>query len=146
DGRAVVAADFRNVGMLDLICRNAGGPEGGPLLLYENRLPRRSYLKVSLRGQKSNRQGIGARLTLSVKGQQQTRELYPANTFLSQAPSMVHFGLADAKVVDKLTIRWPSGKVQVLEGLAADRHIVVDEGKDGDAAVETVVPGRTIAP
>jgi hypothetical protein len=143
DGRAVVAADFRNIGMLDLITRNVGG---GSLLLYENRLPRKHYLKVSLRGQKSNRQGIGARLTVSVKGQQQVRELYPANTYFSQAPSMVHFGLAEAKVVDKLTIRWPSGKVQVLEGLAADRHIVVDEGKDGSSAVETVVPGRTIAP
>ena len=52
DGRAVVAADFRNIGMLDLIVRQAGG---GPLLLYENRLPRKHYLKVSLRGRSSNR-------------------------------------------------------------------------------------------
>src|SRR5712692_7982224 len=64
DGRSVVAADFRNVGMLDLIVRQAGG---GPLLLFENRLPRKNYLMVSLRGQTSNRQGVGARLTAVVR-------------------------------------------------------------------------------
>jgi hypothetical protein len=143
DGRSVVAADFRNVGLLDLIVRQAGG---GPLLLYENRLPRRHYLEVSLRGRASNRQGVGARLTAVAGGQQQVRELYPANGYYSQAPNRVHFGLGDAPEVDRLTVRWPSGRVQVLTGLQADRHIVVDEGKDGPAAVETVVPGRTIAP
>jgi enediyne biosynthesis protein E4 len=143
DGRAVVAADFRNVGMLDLIVRQAGG---GPLLLFENRLPRKHYLEVSLRGRASNRQGIGARLTAMVRGQQRVRELYPANSFFSQAPEVVHFGLGDAEAVESLTIRWPSGKVQVLNGLKGDRHIVVDEGKDGPAAVETVVPGQPIAP
>jgi hypothetical protein len=140
DGRGVVAADFRNVGMLDLLVRQAGG---GPLVLYENRLPRKHYLKVSLRGRESNRQGIGARLTAVVRGQQQVRELFPANSYLAQAPNLVHFGLADADTVDRLTIRWPSGKVQVLNDLKGDRHIVVDEGKDG---VETVVPGSPIAP
>jgi len=143
DGRAVVAADFRNVGMLDLIVRQAGG---GPLLLFENRLPRKHYLKVSLRGRASNRQGIGARLTAVVGGQPLVRELYPANSFDSQAPAAVHFGLADARAAESLTIRWPSGKVQVLKDVKGDRHVVVDEGKDGADAVETVVPGRTIAP
>ena len=143
DGRSVVPADFRNVGMLDLVVRQAGG---GPLLLYENRMPRKHYLKVTLRGKKSNRQGIGARLTAVVKGQPLVRELYPANGFRSQAPNIVHFGLADADAVDSLTIRWPSGKVQTFEGLKGDRHIVIDEGKDGNDAVETIVPGRTIQP
>jgi enediyne biosynthesis protein E4 len=142
DGRAVVAADFRNTGMLDLIVRQAGG---GPLLLFENRLPRKHYLEVSLRGRESNRQGIGARLTAVVAGRQLVRELYPANGFLSQAPNIVHFGLGDMDVVESLTIRWPSGKVQVLKHLKGDRHVVVDEDKDGTDAVETIVPGRRSA-
>jgi len=57
DGRSVVAADFRNTGQLDLVVRQAGG---GPIILYENQFPPRHYLKVSLRGTKSNRLGIGA--------------------------------------------------------------------------------------
>ena len=143
DGRAVVAADFRNVGMLDLLVRQAGG---GPLLLYENRLPRKHYLEVSLRGTKSNRQGVGARLTAEVKGLKQVRELFPVCSFRSQGPNVVHLGLGDAETVDRLTIRWPSGRVQELRGLRADRHVVVDEGRDGPDAVATVVPGKAIRP
>lgn len=143
DGRSVVAADFRNVGMMDLLVRQAGG---GPLLLFENRLPRKNYLTVSLRGRTSNRQGIGARLTAVVRGQQLVREMYPTSGFMSQGPNVVHFGLADAAGVERLTIRWPSGKVQVLNDLAGGRHVVVDEGKDGPEAVEVVVPGRTVVP
>jgi hypothetical protein len=143
DGRSVVAADFRNVGMLDLLVRQAGG---GPLLLYENHLPRRHYLDVSLRGHASNRQGIGARLIAVVGGQQQVRELYPACGFRSQTPNLVHFGLADAEAVDSLTIRWPSGKLQVLNQLQGNRHVIVDEDKDGDEAVELVGPGERMRP
>jgi hypothetical protein len=142
DGRAVVAADFRNVGMLDLLVRQAGG---GALLLFENRLPRKNFLQVSLRGRASNRQGIGARLTAVINGQQIVRELYPANGYLSQAPNVVHFGLGDRAKIDSLTIRWPSGKLQTLTDLTGNRHVIVDENNEGADAVSTVTPGQPIA-
>jgi hypothetical protein len=138
DGRCVVAADFGNTGRLDLVVRQVGG---GALLLYENRFPQKHYLEVSLRGRQSNPQGIGARLTAVVAGQPLVRELFPSNSYRSQAPNLVHFGLGDTEAVEQLTIRWPSGKLQELRDLRGDRHIVVDEGKDGADAVATVVPG-----
>lgn len=148
DGRAVVAADFRNVGLLDLVVRQAGG---GALLLFENRLPRKNYLQVSLRGHTgnggvSNRQGIGARLTAVVNGQQLVRELYPANGFMAQAPNVVHFGLGDHANIDTLTIRWPSGKLQTLANLPGNRHILIDEANEGPDAISTIIPGRPLAP
>jgi hypothetical protein len=143
DGRAVVAGDFRNSGQQDLIVRKSGG---GPLTIYENQLPPRHYLEVSLRGRASNRLGIGARLVAEVGGGKLTREMYPLNSYVSQMPARAHFGLGDAAVVERLTIRWPSGQVQVLDGLTADRHIVIEEGKQGASAVETVVPGRRLRP
>lgn len=143
DGRSVVAADFRNTGQLDLVVRQAGG---GPIVVYENQFPPRHYLKVSLRGTKSNRLGIGARLTATVRGRPLVREQYPLNSYRSQMPNVVHFGLGDADRVERLLIRWPSGVEQELTDLAADRHIVVTEGKAGPEAVETVVPGQTIRP
>jgi hypothetical protein len=143
DGRSVVAGDFRNDGRLDLVVRQVGG---GPVLLYENRFPGAHYLTVSLRGTRSNRLGIGARLTASVAGRELTRELYPQNTFHSQMPSRVHFGLGEAERVDRLTIRWPSGGVQTFTGLAADRHVVITEDRTGPEAVEVVTPGRLIRP
>lgn len=140
DGRSVVAADFKNNGQPDLVVRQVGG---GSLLLYENRFPKRHYLKVSLRGTQSNRLGIGARLIARVGDRQIVRELFPVNSFRSQMPSHVLFGLGDADHVDSLSIRWPSGQEQELTNLAADRHVVVEEASD---QVETVVPGHTIAP
>jgi hypothetical protein len=119
---------------------------GGPVLLYENNFPRRHYLEVSLRGKRSNRQGIGARLTALVGGQPLVRELYPLNSFRSQMPNVVHFGLGDATVVDRLTIRWPSGKVQELTHLPGDRHILVDEEPDSGDGVHVIVPGMPVAP
>jgi hypothetical protein len=136
DGRCVVAGDFFNNGRQDIVLRQAGG---GPLLFYENHFPQRHYLEVSLRGVKSNRLGIGARLVALVQGQQLVRELFPQNTFASQMPNIVHFGLGQATQVDRLTIQWPSGVKQVLTDVPADRHIVIDEGK---SSLETVVPGQ----
>jgi hypothetical protein len=143
DGRSVVAADFRNTGQLDLVVRQVGG---GAVLLFENQFPRRHSLTVSLRGRTSNRAGIGARLEAEVAGRRMVRELFPLNSYRSQMPALVHFGLGDADHVDRLTIRWPSGTVQELTEVAGDRHIVIDEGLTGPAAVETVVPGRTFPP
>jgi hypothetical protein len=139
DGRCAVAADLRNTGQLDLLLRQSGG---GALRLYENRFPKRHFLEVSLRGKRSNRQGIGARLTALVDGQTQVRELYPINTFRSQAPNVVHFGLGEATRVDQLTIRWPSGRVQQFEKVDADRQIVVHEDAQGDQAIETAKAAR----
>jgi hypothetical protein len=143
DSRCAVAGDFRKNGQLDLVVRQVGG---GPVMLYRNQFPPRHYLEVSLRGTRSNRLGIGARLIAMVQGRPIVRELYPLNSYRSQMPTWVHFGLGDADRVDRLEIRWPSGLVQELTGLAADRHIIVEEGKEGAAAVETVVVGRTIRP
>jgi hypothetical protein len=143
DGRSAVAADFRNVGRPDVIVRQVGG---GPLLLYENRFPQKHYLTVSLRGTTSNKRGIGAKLTAEIGGRKVVRELFAANTYRSQTPAQVLFGLADDTKVDKLTIRWPLGNEQVLTDLTADRHVVITEGKEGAAAVETVTPGQTVRP
>ena len=143
DGRSVVAGDFRNDGRMDLLVRQAGG---GPVLLFENQFPAAHYLSISLRGSKSNHLGIGARVTVSAGGLDQVRELYPHNSFRSQIASRLHFGLGDAAKVDRLTIQWPSGKVQQLTDVAADRHVIVDEEKSGSAAIDDVVPGRLIPP
>ncbi len=138
DGRSVVPADFRCNGQMDLLVRQAGG---GPLLLFENHFPKQSYLKVSLRGSKSNSLGIGARLTAVLGDRQLVRELYPSNTFHSQEASFVHFGLGERDIVDELIVRWPSGAVHELPDVGGNRHIVIDEAS---GAIDTVQPGTLI--
>jgi hypothetical protein len=140
DGRCVVAADFRNNGRMDVVTRNVGG---GVFRFYENNFPQRHYLEVTLRGTKSNRQGIGARLVAHVSGRQIVREMLPANSFHSQMPNLAHFGLGDDAKVDRLTIRWPSGQVQELTDMPADQHVAITEGAE---KYEKVIPGQLIKP
>ena len=126
DGRAVVAADLTGDGMQDLLVRQVGG---GPLLLFENRFPKAGWLVVSLRGTESNTHGIGARLTAEVDGRRIVRECYPHNGYKCQGQVDVHFGLGTADKLERLTIRWPSGREQVLSDVQANRHIIVTEGE-----------------
>ena len=138
DGRCVVPVDFDNDGRQDLVVRQVGG---GSLKLFKNQFPQKHWLRVSLRGVKSNRQGIGARLTIEADGRKVVRELFPVNTYNSQAPALVHFGLGNTEKVDSLTIRWPSGKEQKLEHLAVNQHVIV---KEGDQNVYPIIPGQPI--
>lgn len=125
DGRSAVSWDITGDGMPELFIRQAGG---GPLVIYHNRFPRRHYLQLSLRGTRSNSLGVGARIECEVAGSVVRRSLYPVVNFLSQSPALVHVGLGEAKVVDRMTIRWPSGEVQVFESVPADRHLRITEG------------------
>ncbi len=120
DGRGTVAADFTNDGMEDVMVRHVGGL---PIALYENRFPKTSWLRVTLRGVKSNREGIGARLVAESNGQKLVRELFPNNGFMGQNAAHVHFGLGAATKLDKLSIRWPNGATQEFKDLDLNRHV-----------------------
>ena len=126
DGRSVIPIDFNQDGRQDFIVRQAGG---GAFLLFENRFPKANWIAISLRGTKSNTQGIGARITAEIGTLKLTRELYPQNTFTSQAPANVHMGLGKASKIDLLTIRWPSGLVQEFKNVPANQRLRFTEGE-----------------
>ena len=139
DGRSVVSFDMTGDGMPELLVRQAGG---GPLLVFENRFPKSNWLRVSLRGVKSNSLGIGSKLVCEAGGQRICRELYPIINFLSQSPASLHFGLGDAEKVDRLTIEWPSGEKQILTNLPINSHVLIHES---NPKVNTIVPGKGAA-
>ena len=134
DGRCAVAADLNNDGLNEIIVRQVGG---GPLNIYENRFPLKNWLKVSLRGNESNSFGIGARLTALVNDEKLVREMYPVNSYRSQSPNIVHFGLNDSDQVDILEIKWPSGRIQRFESVQANRHIIVEENYEKISLVQS---------
>jgi hypothetical protein len=80
-----------------------------------------------LKGKKSNRDGIGARLELLSAGRKQIAERVAGSSYLSQDDGRVHFGLGATNKAEELTIRWPSGEEQILENVAADRVLTVEE-------------------
>ena len=140
DSRAVLALDIFEPGQLDLIVRQVGG---GPIEVFRNQFPKANYLKVSLDGIKSNSLGIGSKIIAHVGEQKIVRELYPINTYHSQQPAWVHFGLGQTEKIDKLEIRWPSGVVQELNNVEANRHILVVEESDEIRDYAFSKPART---
>lgn len=125
DSRSAIAVDVNHDGRLDLILRQAGG---GPLVVYENQIASGHYLNVNLRATRGHPSAIGARLIAKVGDRQIVRECYPYNTFRSQCPLLMHFGLGTAEKVDELEIRWPSGTVETLRDIGADSTLNVREG------------------
>ncbi len=124
DSRSVVAADFDRDGATDLLVGSVGG---GSLRLFLNRFPKANYSRIRLEGSGSNRAGIGARLTATVGARKLVRDLFPQNGFMGQGPAEITLGLGDATAIDRLEVRWPSGKTQVYENLAANQYFLLKE-------------------
>jgi len=134
DARGTATADFDNDGDLDVVINNNPGDSGRAelsraTLLRNNVGERRNWLAIELRGTESNRDGIGTRLEVVSGGHKQTAERVAGSGYLSQNDSRMHFGLGAATSIEQLTIHWPSGREQVLRGVAVDRVLTVEEPK-----------------
>jgi hypothetical protein len=82
---------------------------------------------VRLVGKKSNRDGIGARIEVTAAGRKQQAERVAGSGYLGQDDGRVHFGLGAAAKAERLTVTWPSGIVQTLNDVAADRVVTIEE-------------------
>ncbi|CEM30718.1 unnamed protein product [Vitrella brassicaformis CCMP3155] len=136
-GDAVTAADYDCDGALDMFVANGGGTGRnrvafkvgeGKDQLFRNRGNSNGWLEIDLEGTASNRDGIGATVFVEVGGKTQVRERGNGMHSRSQDHARLHFGLGTANSVDRLTVRWPSGQIDVIKNIAANRAIRVKEG------------------
>ena len=112
DGRSVALVDLWNRGVLDVVVAN----QKGPLLVYKNTVaPANKWIAFDLEGTASNRSAIGAEVRVYWDGRQQVQQITGGNGFCSQNQRRLHFGLGKNPVLEKVEIRWPSGKTQVFE-------------------------------
>ena len=124
--RGACFADYDNDGKVDAFVVNLGSKA---TLLHNISQNKNHWITIALKGTKSNRDGIGARVELVANGKKQVAERVAGSGYLSQDDGRLHFGLDSATTIDKLTIDWPSGREQVVENPAIDRVITVEEPK-----------------
>lgn len=140
-GRGAAFGDVDNDGDVDVFVLSVNG---AARLLRNEAGNRSRWLRVKLVGaarehsvgstgapRLSNRNGIGARVTVWAGGRPQVGEVRSGSSYLSQNDFRLHFGLGRNATVDSLKVRWPGGTVDRMGSISADREIVVREGETG---------------
>jgi tetratricopeptide (TPR) repeat protein len=126
DGRTFALGDFDRDGRLEVVLKNRNSPQ---LLYLKNVLPELPpAISFRLTGRKSNRDAVGARITIETANGRQTRTLRIGSGFLAQHTKEMFFGLGSANSVIQATIDWPSGLSQKLQDLPINHRIWVEEG------------------
>jgi hypothetical protein len=124
--RGVAFGDYDNDGDIDALVINL---HDRPTLLRNDSATGNHWVTLRLVGTKSNRDAIGARIRLEAGGRTQTVEVRSGGSYLSHNDSRAHFGLGGAGRADRVEIRWPSGRVETVGPLLADRFYVAREGQ-----------------
>jgi hypothetical protein len=123
-GRGSAAGDLDDDGDLDLLVLNLNGPAR----LYRNDGGNRgNWIMVRTVGTASNRDGIGARVRVKSGGTTQVRDIRSSSGYLSQGDFRAHFGVGKSQKVDRIEVRWPSGRTSTLDNVKVNQVITVTE-------------------
>ena len=123
-----VYADLDNDGDLDLVVNNQN--ETASIyrnMLRESNLPSTNYIRIQLKGADKNTSGIGSKAYLFTQKGVQYLEQAPTRGYQSCVSNILHFGIADAEIVDSIRIEWPRGKVSLLKNIKANQLLVISE-------------------
>lgn len=119
-------ADLDNDGDQDLILNNINQQA----FIFRNEVrskPSSNYLQLELQGTGKNTQAVGAKIQLFYQGHRQMVEQYLSRGYLSAVSPILHFGLGEVTMVDSILIQWPTGRVTLLQQIAANQRLLVEE-------------------
>jgi hypothetical protein len=122
--RCAATGDFDSDGRLDLIVNNFNDRA----FYFRNNFPRRNYVAFRLQGTKSNRDAVGALVTLHMGNEVMVRQVHGAGGYLSQSSKTLHFGLAERASIDFIEIVWPSGLRERVEHPSINQLHKITEG------------------
>lgn len=121
--RGACYGDFNNDGALDIVISNL---DGAPTLLW-NQSPKRNFLTITLVGNRSNRDALGARVRVRTGSDWQALERRSGESYLSSCDPRLHFGLGSATKADEIEVRWPGGSMTLLKNVSANQFLTIRE-------------------
>jgi hypothetical protein len=129
--RGAAVGDLDNDGSLEIVVNNMNDTPS----LLKNFGERKNWVLIKTIGRESNRNGIGARVTVVAGGLKQIDEVRSGGSYISQNDLRLHFGIGAAAKVARAEVLWPSGRKEVFENLKANQIVILEEGR-----------GRTLSP
>lgn len=126
-GRAAATADYDNDGDMDIVIMNSNQRA---VLLRNDGGNRKNWLGIKLVGTQSNRDGIGAKVTLTTEDMTQIREVKSGSSYASGSDTRLLFGLGESQHVKKVSIVWQSGTLQELEDISANQILTIVESEE----------------
>jgi len=122
--RGLAVGDLDGDGRPEIVIVNMNGTPS----LLKNQRSGGNFLNVAVVGTKSNRSGIGSRVSVTAGGRTRIGEVMSGGSYYSQNSLVLHFGLGDARVVDRLEIRWPSGLIGNWKAVSVNQKVIATEG------------------
>jgi hypothetical protein len=126
--RGVAIDDLDNDGRLDVVVLNS---RSSPTILRNESVTGNHWIQLRLRGVKTNRDGVGARVRVAAGPLVQTDEVHAGGGYQSHFGTRLHFGLGQRDRVDRIEVRWIGGGVDVLENVRADQSLEIRENGGG---------------
>jgi len=123
-GRGLAVGDLDNDGDSDLLLMNVGEP---PVLLRNDGGNRNQWLGINLVGTKSNRDAVGAKVTVTAANKKRSKQRLGGTSYCSASDQRLLFGLGRARLAD-VEVRWPSGQISTLKNVRGNQYLTIKEG------------------
>ncbi len=124
--RGGAKGDIDNDGDIDLVLSNS---RREPTILLNELQNDNHWINIKLRGTKSNRDGVSARVEVTAGGKTQVNEVRAGSSYQSHYDLRLHYGLGEATVIDDIVVYWPSGQVDEFSNVKPDRFALIIEGE-----------------